>query len=353
MDLGIIEGYFGPAWSWPDRHATMQFLSGYSYRFFIYAPKADCFLRRRWREPFPTDTLRQLASFAGACRDRRVRFGIGLSPIEAYRDFDTATRAALRSKLAVFDEIGIDDLAILFDDMRADSADLAERQLEIIDFASAHTRANRIIMCPTYYSDDPVLDRIFGVRPADYLATIGRQLDPAIKVFWTGEEVCAREQSVAHLRGIAQQLRRKPILWDNYPVNDGPRMSQYLHLRGFTGRPAAIADCLCAHAINPALQATLTRVPAMTLSQSYLLGTDYRYGDVFRTAAQTVLGTDLAATVQADLIDLQDTGLDRLGEAHKSLLRQRYTQFDHDAAREIVRWLDGVYLVNAELVQTQ
>ena len=80
--------------------------------------------------------------------------------------------------------------------------------------------------------------RVFGRRPDHYLEELGTRLDPSIDVFWTGEEVCARALGVGHLARVAGQLGRKPVLWDNYPVNDGKRMSQFLHLRAFTGRPA-------------------------------------------------------------------------------------------------------------------
>src|SRR5690606_27579028 len=118
----------------------------------------------------------------------------------------------------------------------------------------ARTRAERMIVCPTYYSDDPILDRVFGRRPEDYVSELGRLVDPRIDIFWTGEEVLSREISVAHVTRVTEQLRRKPFLWDNYPVNDGQRMSQYLHLRGSTGRPAELADHVAAHGVNPALQ---------------------------------------------------------------------------------------------------
>src|SRR5262249_22993371 len=158
---------------------------------------------------------------------------------------------------------------VLFDDMRGDLPDLAQRQVEMVHFAAAHSKASRLILCPTYYSDDPILDRAFGKRPSRYLEQLGAALDPSISVFWTGEEVCAREQSVGHLRRVTEQLRRKPFLWDNYPVNDGSRMSKHLHLRSFTGRPAAIGSWLTVHAINPALQPVLSRIPALTLLASY------------------------------------------------------------------------------------
>ena len=176
---------------------------------------------------------------------------------------------------------------------------------------------------------------------------------PILQVFWTGEEVCSREISPGHLKRVGQLLGRKPLLWDNYPVNDGDRMSRHLHLRGFTGRPAANAAYIAGHAINPALQPTLTCIPAITLAQSYQLGPDYEYGKALHSAAREVLGEALADRVQADLLVLQDAGLERLSAERKLALMHTYDSFDHPAADEILRWLAGDYAVTNEIVATQ
>jgi hypothetical protein len=344
VELGLIEGYYGAPWDWAARAEQVRALASHGYRFFLYAPKADPYLRRRWREDHPPQTARALREFAGVCRDAGVRFGVGLSPFEIYRDFGDEAKAALARKLALLDDIGVQDLGILFDDMRGDLPGLASAQVDILHWIAERTTAGRIIACPTYYSDDPALDAGFGQRPERYLEDFGTALDPAIEVFWTGEEVCSREFSPGHLRRVAGQLRRKPFLWDNYPVNDGPRMSQFLHLRAFTGRPAAIGPHIAAHGVNPALQPVLSRIPAISLAESYRLGEAYEYGRAFAHAAAEVLGPELGARVQRHLILLQDTGLDRLGEA-KARLRERYAASGHPGAREIVAFLDGVWRV--------
>jgi hyaluronoglucosaminidase len=129
-------------------------------------------------------------------------------------------------------------------------------------------------------------------------------------------------------------------------------MSQYLHLRGFTGRSAEIAGHIAAHGVNPALQPTLTRIPALTLAESYRLGRDYEYAAAFRRAATRVAGADLGDMLRDDLLILQDVGLDRLAEK-EALLRERYGEVDHEAAREIMTWLDGGYRITDEIVHTQ
>ena len=351
LELGIIEGFYGRPWSWDEREATIAFLAPHGYRFYLYAPKVDFHLRRRWKEDHPRDQGDALARLSSRCAEMDVRFGIGLSPFEV-REFGAAEREALGRKLAFFDAIGVRDLAILFDDMRGDVPDLAERQLEIVDWAAGRTKADRIIVCPSYYTDDPVLDRVFGQRPEGYIEALGAGLDPRIEIFWTGEEVCSYEFSPGHLRRVADQLRRKPFLWDNYPVNDGQRMSQFLHVRGFTGRPAEMAGLIAAHGINPALQATLTCVPALTLVERYRRGDEYEYGAATLRAAVQVMGEELATRLYEDVLILQDMGLDRL-EAREEELRARWTGVDHPAAREIIAWLDGGYRITDEIVQTQ
>jgi hyaluronoglucosaminidase len=346
--LGIIEGYYGTPWSWEARAQTIAFLSGHGYRFHVYAPKADLFLRERWREDHPPETAERLRALAAHCRASGVRFGVGLSPFEIYRDFDDGARAALTRKLAFFAELGVEILAILFDDMRGGDPGLAAKQVDIVHWIAERASAAELIVCPSYYSDDPVLDRVFGERPQNYLVEFGARLDPAIGIFWTGEEVCAPAFGVGHLERVAALIRRKPFLWDNYPVNDGKRMSNHLHLRAFTGRPAEIANCIAAHAVNPALQPVLTRIPMLTLVESYAQGSAYEYGRAFETAAEAVAGSELARALRRDLSLLQDTGLDRLGDAAERL-KQRYAAFDHPAAREVLAWLDGVWRVGNEL----
>jgi hyaluronoglucosaminidase len=350
--LGIIEGYFGRAWRWQDRAAVVDILAPAGYRFYHYAPKIDAKLRRAWSELYDDAEVEALSAFAQHCRERGVRFGVGLTPYGAHLNFDADAKAAMKAKLAQLDAIGLDDLAILFDDMRGDFADLADRQADIVAFMTDHSRATAIFMCPSYYSNDPVLDRVFGQRPSDYLATLGRRLDPAIPVYWTGEEVCSPEYSAGHLAGISSVLRRKLALWDNYPVNDGPRMSLYLHLRAFTGRPAKIGPSVSHHAINPASQPILGCIPALTLPWRYAQGSHYRYGAAFFDAAVTVGGAEFASMLQADLLSFQESGLDRLGDRIETL-KQKYAVIDHPAAREIFDWLGGGYAITGEDLQTQ
>ena len=349
--LGVIEGYYGKPWSWDMREEQARFLGAHGYASYIYAPKHDAFLRRRWREDHPAAEADRLARMAAACKAAGLAFGVGLSPFEAWRDFGQETRAALARKLAFFEGAGVSELALLFDDMKGDEPGLAEAQARMAHFGAERWGGRRLIVCPTVYSDDPVLERLFGPMPPGYLEDLGRRLDPAIEVFWTGEEVCSREYSPGHLARVEGQLRRKPTLWDNYPVNDGPGMSPFLYLRAFTGRPAAIGAHLAAHAVNPCLQPTLFRIPALTLVESYAGGEGYEYQAAWERAAREVLGEELAGLLGRHYRLFHDQGLGRIDDDTAARLRERYAAVDHPAAREVVAWLDGEWRITREMME--
>src|SRR5678815_3059053 len=96
-ELGIIEGFYGRPWSWEAKAEVAARVAQHGYRFYIYAPKADAFLRKRWLEAHPKaedDGLRRLST---RCRALGLRFGVGLSPFEIYRNFDVEAQAALAS----------------------------------------------------------------------------------------------------------------------------------------------------------------------------------------------------------------------------------------------------------------
>jgi hyaluronoglucosaminidase len=351
-ELGLIEGFFGRPWSWEERSESIRFLRPHGYRFYLYAPKADAYLRRHWQDLHPDEEMERLAAFAAECRSLGMRFGIGLSPFELHLHPEEGWQEMLARKLAHIDQLQPDDLAILFDDMRGDIPELAQRQATIVDFASKRTRATRLICCPTYYSDDPILDVVFGHRPPDYLHELGRLLDPAIEIMWTGPEVCSFELTTGHLAKIIEAIGRRPFLWDTYPVNDGQRMSRHLHIRGFTGRQASIWRNIAAHGINPASQPVLSRIPALTLVDSYKFADGYDYGVSLKKAVRQVLGPELGEQVRQDLVVLQDRGLDRM-DRRRTKLRETYQAFDHPGAAEILAWLEGHWTVFDGDAQTQ
>lgn len=340
-ELGLIEGFYGPLWPWESRYAVARYLADAGYGFYHYAPKADPQVRSHWREPRDEDALARLAALREHCNALGLRFGIGLTPLDCELPPSRGDYQHLAQRLAEIEAIGADELLIGFDDTYGGTPELARRQAELVHWIAGCSRIERVCICPTYYSDDPLLDKLFGPRPHNYLHELGKALEPAIGVYWAGPAICPSSIPVAHIEAVAEALDRWPLLWDNYPVNDGPSMAPHLHLRAPTGRPAGLGDRLAGHAINPALQPWLSIIPALALAQRYATGDSYDPETAFRRAAARVLGNELATTIEADIPALQDAGREALTDA--AGLRARYAAHDHPAAREIVAWLDGAY----------
>lgn len=351
-ELGVVEGFYGPMWSDADRSAFLAALGHQDFGFYHYAPKADPAVRQQWTSCWSDHRATALQELGRQCRRQGLRFGLAVSPVGAQRCFNDRARRALSERVAQMVDIGIDDLVMLFDDERSDTPALAARQAEVAEFAAARASNARVFFCPTWYSDDPLLDAMFGQRPPDYLAELGRTLDAAVAVYWAGPQICPAEIPVTHIQRVAETLGRAPVLWDNYPVNDSPRMIRHLHLRAFSGRPAGLAEVSAGHAINPALQPFLSTIPTATLPMVYQLGADYEPEAAFLAAARACLGNELATCLHQDLGQLQDQGLDGLDREARTRLRCRYADFDHPAALEVVRFLDGDYPATAELAPT-
>lgn len=342
--LGVIEGFFGRGWSWAARRRYAHWLPSHGYGFYLYAPKEDACLRKRWAEPWPEATLHELKALAAECRANGLAFGVGLSPMGAHHDYGSK-RAALEAKVRLIDdELAPDILAVLFDDMKGDTPDLATRQLAIAHDIAGWSKASRLIFCPSYYSTDPILEKVFGTMPQGYLTDLGQALDRRFEIFWTGPRVMSKSYPSDHLAQVSEWLGRKPFLWDNYPVNDGSKSSHFLYLDAFTERPARLAQELAGHAVNPMKQAALSTIPLATLPMSYRLGERYDPSQALHAALQAACGPQLGPRIEEDLPLLQEVGLAQLSAEQQDMLARHYRPFRGQAcADEILGWLGGDY----------
>ena len=96
---GVIEGFYGRPWCVDTRLAYADYLAQMGLNTYLYCPKADPWLRRRWQEAWPAQQWRQLVQLAERCRAAGIHWGVGLSPFELYRDYGAVQRGQLRAKL--------------------------------------------------------------------------------------------------------------------------------------------------------------------------------------------------------------------------------------------------------------
>ena len=343
--LGIIEGFFGHPWPWRARRQYAEFLARSGFDFYLYAPKSDPWLRRNWQSPWPEEDWAQLKALRRACADAGIRFGLGLSPLELYRQPATKSHRQLADKLHQINALEPDLLGLLFDDMRGDLPELAQRQSELAQVALETSRARQLILCPTYYSTDPLLEKVFGERPKDYWQDLGERLPGEIDVFWTGLRVCSEHYPADHLAQVSQWLGRKPFLWDNYPVNDSAEQSQFLRLMAYPKNHGQLAGKVAGHAANPMNQPWLSQIPLASLPLAYRLRSRYDPKQAFVQACEALLSPTMAKRLQEDQPLLQSKGLDRLNEQERRRLQERYDPLaaSEPQAQELLDWLAGHY----------
>jgi hypothetical protein len=334
---GVIEGFYGQPWTWAQRQGWVDWLHALGLNTFLYAPKADPWLRRRWQEHWPAADWAELRALSRRCRERGVAFCPGLSPFRLYSDYGESARRRLRHKIERLNELRAPLLALLFDDMPGDQSDLAARQGDIVADVLRWSDTRRLLVCPTYYSSDPVLERAFGTRPARYWRTLGEALPAAVDIFWTGSRVCADAIGVSDVTAIGRLLGRPVTLWDNWPVNDGARRSQHLFLTPPPARDPGLRRHCRGHLCNGMNQPWLS-LPA-------LAGLAQHYGSI-RCAPQWLaahLGPATAGALAEDAALFAGTPRDELDAGERRRLRARYGSLPGPAAAELRAWLDGAW----------
>lgn len=341
---GLIEGFFGPPWPEAERLAMAPFLQALRFDHYIYAPKADPFLRKKWREPWPAEFRERLVGYSRHFRAHGVKFGVGLSPFELHGMGTQEGKQLLQAKVRQLDDLGLDVLGLFFDDFPVNE-DLAAKQLEAIDVIHRATRA-RIVFCPSFYSTDRILEKVFGKRPERYFEEI-RMAPAEVEFAWTGPKVISAEIPAAHLREAAGLLGRKPFLWDNLFANDGPRNCRFLKLRAPRSPSAGNLALTSGWAFNPMNQPALSRLAV--LAAKHALVDDTEPLAALECAIAESCSSGLGEWVGSRRDAMLDEGLDGIPAERKEQWRGELERWPGEpVAGEVRAWLAGEYLVGDE-----
>lgn len=341
MVFGVLEAFYGRPWAPASRLLMTRLLPSIGVDAYLYAPKADAYLRKAWQSSWPQEQRQHLQAVSQSCSTHQLAFHVGLSPFELYRGYSQSARDSLRSKIGEIVDLGVTGLAILFDDMPGDLDGLPQRQVEICGDIHHWLNDDKLAlrMCPTYYSDDPILDEIFGPRPPGYLEELSADLDPVYEVFWTGPQVCSELIDEAGIAVASKHCNGRIALWDNYPVNDSRARSPHIYVDELSGRTPRIANLIGSHWCNAMNQPGLS-LPALASLPAL-------YGRVASWAAD----------------GMKEAGIDgQILEACRPLARRSLTQMTADeftalkevakgegiAAAELRDWLSGGYEFDPE-----
>ena len=113
---GVVEGFFGPVYSFEARRSLFRFTAQAGMNAWIYAPKDDPLHREEWREPYPPAHLAHFAELVQLGRGIGVRFIYAIAPGLSF-DPSTDDQALLHAKLATLFAVGVRDFCVFFDDV--------------------------------------------------------------------------------------------------------------------------------------------------------------------------------------------------------------------------------------------
>jgi hyaluronoglucosaminidase len=300
---GVVEGFFGPPWSMEQRKALFAFGARRGMNTYLYAPKDDPYHRERWISPYPPKRWQALLQLIRAAAQNKIDFVYGFHPGKGLCFSAQEPVNVLLAKAARFYIAGVRTFAVLFDDIPSRLEHAVDRKrfnnslacaegewlAKIIAAQPAAWRDVEWWLCPSYYSPDPLLARVFGAFEPNFLDTLAEHLPANVACMWTGPAVVPKKITLAHMLSIAKHIRHRLILWDNYPVND-LSMKDELHIGPLTGRDARLPLSVYGYLNNPLLQEELSFLPLATCFDYAAKPRAYDCETSWRTAVERRFG---------------------------------------------------------------
>jgi MYXO-CTERM domain-containing protein len=262
---GVIEGFYGRPWTWPERMKVVRAMGALGMDTYIYAPKDDPRHRAHWRDAYEAadmDRFRDLASLGR---------GVGVNVVWAISpglDIDPSSQAdidALTGKVAAMaGGAGIRDAALLMDDISAaHDASLGAAHAGLVQtlLASMKARdpASRLWFVPTVYAG---LASSFSATDLAYLGALAA-VPPEVPIAWTGAGVFATSIEITDAGAFGALTGRdagRVWIWDNYPVND-VAVFRRLYTSPIIGRDSLLPES--AGVLSNPMRHALASIPAI------------------------------------------------------------------------------------------
>jgi hyaluronoglucosaminidase len=251
-------------------------------RDYVYAPKDDPKHRDRWREPYDAT---ELAGFEAFASEGRLALGFAISPGLSMDCDDADDRRALAAKVDQVVGVGATSVVLALDDIPFAGGPQGRAHAEVTTWLRDHLgdRAS-LVLVPTEY---------VGTAGSAYLDALAAGVPDDVPIGWTGVSVVNDAITVAQATARADALGgRAPLLWDNYPVNDG-LMTDRLHLGPLWGRADGLIDVCSGYLANPMVQPKATTLP-LASTAAWLAG-----GDPLEAWAAEADATDVRVFAEA------------------------------------------------------
>jgi hypothetical protein len=266
---GVVEGFYGSPWSPRDRADILRFEGAHGMNVYYYAPKDDPYHRKLWREPYPEEARQQLGDLVAMANRNFVDFCFAISPGLSMTYSSDDDFGALTDKLDSVSKLGVSCFALFLDDVPPDLQNAQDKQQfktlaqahvdltnKLFKYLKGQSALNRLMVTPTVYTNE------WGSR--DYIQEFGAGVDPGVSIAWTGPRVLSPGISVDQAREWGVYLHRPPLIWDNFPVNDGTPWCRYLG--PLVGRDAHLPGVVEGLISNPMIEPQASLIPLQTIA---------------------------------------------------------------------------------------
>ena len=227
-----------------------------------------------WRSDYSEEEKQQLKQLALDAEEHHIILclsfnpGIWSKPPLTYcneRDFQLALK-----KVKIAHGLGINSISLCLDDINRELTPEDKRRFGNLQNAQVYfvnrlwremkgiSQDMQLIFCPSAYTTDDIKKNL------DYIKTIGNEIDLGVDFFWTGPSCCSASITANDAREVSLLIKRKVIIWDNYPVNDmfpwRPLLSP------FRGRSTNLPSAVKGIVSNPMKQWYISTIPLATLA---------------------------------------------------------------------------------------
>lgn len=239
---GFIEGFYGRVWSDEKRRRVLKLVAENGMNAYFYAPKDDPFLRQEWRSEYDSEALARFSSLFRFTKEIGMELYYCLSPgLDMVYSSPDDLNTLFKKFTSIYD-IGVRKFGLFFDDIPGKLTHAADKEM-YASVCDAHiSLINRLsnimpadtelVICPMQYH---------GLGTEEYITTLCRGIPENVKVFWTGKKICSPELTSDEAKRFIEHTGRKPLYWDNFPVNDAEMYGE-MHIGPYLNRSADLNE---------------------------------------------------------------------------------------------------------------
>lgn len=287
---GFIEGFYGRVWSDEKRRRVLKLAAGNGMNAYFYAPKDDPFLRQKWRNGYDSASLSKFSSLFHFTEEIGISLYYCLSPgldmtYSSQTDFDV-----LLGKFNSIYQIGVRKFGLFLDDIPnklihnedAEKFDsVCSAHINLINRLSEALPADtELVICPMQYHGD-------GTE--EFITTLCRGIPKEVQVFWTGKKICSPELTSEDAKKFIEHTGRKPLYWDNFPVNDAEMYGE-MHIGPYLNRSADLCDYSEGIVSNVMEYPLCSAIPLLTICDYLSEPSEYDPEKSFKKAVEAVTG---------------------------------------------------------------